>query len=319
MKKIFLLIFAFAAITIPASGTASLYELSYEISGSAKGTILLIFPYRVYYSSAASLIFSTSYAQDGKKKFSLQDINGTGHMIRTLGFSGRSLGIMTADNDKSKGKELSIKLKNGFSVKAPEYSKYIKKSFWNNLLFKKVKGSIKFSRTPDGISSDLKYNLWLKRSSGEKPLRINFNIYRILGEVIKSNKHSFLPENKKISYLINRGNMKWTSGKIDFSEMLARSALYAASIFKKIKRLKQEKPFYAEFFSRLSDKGELIIKGVAEPEVSVWRSFRIKKYIREVRIRVKGRQMISDKMIIEVYNDTGKGGRLTTTLKLKGS
>jgi len=319
MKKKFFIILILAAFTISHLVPSVLYDMSYEISGSAKGRILLIFPYRVYYSSGASLTFSVSPAVNGKKLFSLQDVNRIGYMIRTLGFSGRSLGIMTADNDVSKGKSFSVELKKKFTINAPEYSKYIKKSSWNNFLFKKISGAITFYRTINGINSNLKYNLWLKRSPGEKPLRINFNIYRILGEVIRSYKHSYLPVNKNIPDLIAKGRMKWKSGKIDFSEMLARSALYSASIFKKIKRLKQEKPFYADYSSEISDSGDLIITGTSKPDMSVWGSFRIRKFSHSVRIRVSDNQLISDSLIIEVYNDSGKGGRFNATLKLKDS
>ena len=113
--------------------------------------------------------------------------------------------------------------------------------------------------------------------------------------------------------------MKWTSRNIDFSDMLARSALYAAGIFRKIKPLKQKKPFQAEFSSELSDKYYLSIKGIAEPEVSVWGTFKIKKFLREVKIRIADRKVILDKIIIEVYNNSGKGGRFITTLKLNES
>ncbi len=245
MKKLLLIILLLAAFTIPVVSASDLYRFSYEISGSAKGRILLLFPYRVYYSSAASLIFSTSHSPGKGYLFTLEKIDDSGFMIRTLGFTGRSLGILTASKDKSKGKTLSEKLIRNFSETAPEYSKYIKKSFWNHFSFKKIKGAIKFNRTPDGINSNLKYNLRMKRSSGDKPLRINFNIYRILGEVIKSIKNSFLPVNKSTSDLLRVKKMKWTSGKIDFSDMLARSALYAAKIFQRIKPLKQERPFHS--------------------------------------------------------------------------
>ncbi len=317
MKNLFFIILILTASAIQSIAAAELYEMSYEIYGSAKGRVLLIFPYRVYYSSAASLTFSTSPVKNGGNLFTLYDVGRTGYMIRTLGFSGRSLGIMTADNDVSRGKNLSAELKKEFSLKAPEYSKFIRKSSWNNFLFNKIQSSIKFLRSSNGINSKMKYRLWLKRSPGEKPLRINFNIYRILGEVIRSFKHSFLPAGKNISDLITAGKMKWTSGKIDFSEMLARSALYSAAIFKKIKRLKQEKPFYADFSSRLSKNGYLKIKGSAEPDVSVWGSFRIKKFIRNVIIRIKDQKLISDNILIEVYNDAGQGGTFRTTLQIR--
>jgi len=292
-----------------------LYELSYEVTGNAKGTILLIFPYRVYYTSYASLILSTRRSGNGDLLYTLERVGNTGYMMRTLGFSGRSLGIITAGRNKSRGKIRCGELKKEFSENSAEYYKYIRKTYWNHFRFNRVKGKLQFRRDPSGIQKKLKSHLRLTRTPGEKPLKISFNIYRILGEVIKSADYPTLPSGQGIHDLITGGRMQWKSGNIDYSEFLARSALYAAGIFRKIRRLKQEKPFRAGFSSHLSGNNILIIRGQAEPEVSIFGSFRIKKFIREIRFSTVDHKLISDRLIIEVRNKSGKGGRFITTLK----
>jgi len=205
----------------------------------------------------------------------------------------------------------------GYLPNGVKLIKFINKTIWNNFKFTNIKDRITFNRSSDGIHKNLSYSFFLTRSSGDHPLKIKFNIYRILGEIISSYNNSFLPENRDISDLIDTGTMKWQSEKIDFSDILARSALLAAAIFKKIRPLKQERPFRAGFYSTLSDNTYLIIKGEAKPDISIWGSFRIRNFIREVKIRIKDHVLISDNMVISVYNESGKGGWLETSLILK--
>ncbi len=317
MKKFFIILIISIIYLNPGTITGYTYEFSFKITGDARGKILIIFPYRVFYTAEASLLFSATPDGKGNTLFMLTGTDKTGYMMRTLGFSGRTFAVLTADNSETRGKARSIELKDYFLLKVPEYSKFIKKYYWNNFSFKRTRGDISFIRNRDGINHHLKYNLWLKRSPGEKRVKINFGIYRILGEVIKAYNHSFLPENTTISTLSESPEMKWTSKYIDLSNVLAQSALYSASIFKRIKPLKQEKPFRVNYESSFSENSYLIIKGSANPDVSVFKSFRIINFLREVKIRLKDHVTVSDSIIIDVYNKTGKGGRFTTNLNLK--
>lgn len=312
MKNILIILFIFLFFSTPPLISGLTYDLSYKITGRAKGYVLLIFPYRVFYTAEASLRFYTFPGNKKNTLFKLAGVGKTGYMMRTLGFSGRSLGVLTADNNKSKGEICHTKLIDKFPKIAPEYSKYIKRDFWNNFRFKKIRDTISFYRTETGKNINLKYGLWLKRSPGEKPLRINFNIYRILGEIIKAYNHSFLPKNSSISSLSKKPVMRWESEDIDFSETLARSASYAASIFRRISPIKQNQTFRINYSSSISDKSFLVIYGIAEPDVSIWGSFKIRKFVREVRIRLKDLVLISDSMLIKVSNNTGKGGQFKT-------
>ena len=73
----------------------------------------------------------------------------------------------------------------------------MEKHYWNNFIFKRIKDTITFIRDKNGIQRKMRYDLWLKRSPGDKPVRISFNIYKILNEIINAYNHSFLPENFK--------------------------------------------------------------------------------------------------------------------------
>ena len=123
MKIIFLILITLILLSNPPTLTGYTYELSYKITGDAKGRILIIFPYRVFYTSNASLLFSVTPDAKGDTLFKLTGVEKTGFMMRTLGFSGRSLAILTADNSKARGKGKSTRLKKEFQLRVHEYSK----------------------------------------------------------------------------------------------------------------------------------------------------------------------------------------------------
>jgi len=307
------LIFSMFSDLLPTQN--SIYELSFKMTGNAKGHILLIFPYRVFYSSDASLLFKT-YENDKETRFELIDVPKTGRLVRTIGFSGRSLAVLTADNNITKGETLYKNIIDNFETTAPKYSKFIKKTYWNNYSFTKIKRGITFIRTKRGINKDLKYDFWLKRSPTKKKLKTSFNIYRILSEIIKAYNHSFLPPNRDLSEIIG-SHVSWMSEEIDFSETLKKSTRHAASIFKKIKPLKQKKPFRVKYNLTENRKGIITIKGESKPEIAVWGSFKIMYFSRTVKIRINDKKLISDKMIIEIYNKSGKGGTFFASILLK--
>ncbi len=293
----------------------NIYELSFKMSGSAKGHILLIFPYRVFYSSDASLLFKC-HKNDRGTTFELFDVPRTGRLIRTLGLTGRSLGVFTADNNVKNGENLYKNIIANFKTIAPKYSKYIKRTYWNNYYFNKINKRITFVRTNQGITKDLKYDFWLKKSPAKKKLKASFNIYLILGEIIKAYNHSFLPPDRKLSDIVG-SETSWMSEDIDFSETLRKATLHAAAIFKRIKPIKQKHPFRVTYNASTNRKGTVIIKGETNPEVFVWGSFKITYFSRVVKIRIKDQKLISDSMKIDIFNKSGKGGSFYASILLK--
>ncbi len=291
------------------------YRFSYHIEGNAKGRILLIFPYRVYYSSKASAIFSASPVRNGLI-FKLSSINETGFMMRTLGFSGRSFAILTAGNDLKKSKIFADNISNQLDLIIPEYSRFIKKKYWNNYYFNRIKERIKFFRSDSGVNNNVFYDLWLKKSPHKNKISISFNIYRILGEIIKIYNHPFLPENVGIDQITRGEQLSWTSEGIDYSRILNKSARFAAGIFKLISPLKQERPFKVNYTAK-ENNSTISIVGKSYPDVSIWNSFLIKKFSRSVKISVKDGIILSDIIEVIVKNGSGKGGTFKSTLELQ--
>lgn len=316
MRTTALLILAIMAGVAPLLPNGGTYEMSFELTGNARGTILLLFPYRVYYTANAALLFTPTPEPDGSTLFRLEGVGRTGYMMRTLGFSGKSLGILTADNDRIRAKGLSENLFAKFGTESPSYSRVIKKVIWNNFSIGQAINRITFRRTSDGIHRNITYNLKLALNGSEKPLKISFNIYRILAEIIRAYNTSYLPVNMSVPDLVAGAPKSWRSKEMDFSDILASSAVLAAGIFRKIAPLHQSKPFTAVYSVSSVDGTFIIIKGEAEPDISIWGSFRIRTFSREVKIRINDNMLISDRIMITVDNNSDDGGRFSASLIL---
>ena len=78
------------------------YCLDYQICGSAASRLLLFFPLRVYYDISASMNFSAYSQSDGKTRFVFENIPRSSYLLRTLGFGGKTLALLTADMDESR-------------------------------------------------------------------------------------------------------------------------------------------------------------------------------------------------------------------------
>ncbi|MEN8154109.1 MAG: hypothetical protein ABFR75_08800 [Acidobacteriota bacterium] len=298
------------------SETKLKYNFSYFLKGNAKGHVLFIIPFRIFYQSFASVDFSAE--RDGKKlRFISTDIPEPGHMMRTLGFSGRSFALLVASANRKKGKELSKQLLGDLTSVIPGFGKYIKKKY-NNLFSipSSQKNKIFFYRSEDGISATSYSGLRLKRLNSGKIIKINFNIYKIMMEVVKAYNHSYLPRDLELSDLILIKKKTWFSKNVDFSTLLTRSARFAARIFTKIRPLNQDKPFSIKYSILKSDNNFLILRGEAFPGVKIWHSIKVRSYIRDIIIRKRDLVLTKDSFTVKVTDKKGRGGFINATLKL---
>lgn len=309
-----LLLFIFSNCLL--SGIKLKYNFSYFIKGSAKGHVLFIIPFRVFYQASASVDFSAE-KDKGKYKFSSVDISKPGYMIRTLGFSGRSVALLAAHKNREKGKIFSKQLLNNFNSVITGFGKYVKKKYYNLFMIPALtKNTIFFSGSEDGVLVSPHSGLQLKRTNPGRIMKINFNIYKIMMEVIKAYNHSFLPHGSNLSGLSRMKNKTWFSRDIDFSGILTRSARLAARVFAKIGYLDQERSFRVKYTIVRSDSDILSIRGESFPDVKIWRNIKIRSYSRDIIIRKKDLVLIRDSFYVEVVDKKGRGGFFKATLKL---
>lgn len=291
------------------------YNFSYQFRGSTHGKILLIIPFRVYYESFASVNFSSEKNANGGFDFYFSDISESGYMMRTSGFLGKTLVVLTADYDLKKGLKFAFhKLKHFYE---PYYSKFIKrKKPFLFRIYSTKKNSMGFRRNSRGIHSHFFIDFNVRFQHHPEILNIDFNIYKILLEMLKVYNHSFLP-GKKIETLIKRPRQEWKSSLLNYSSNINRVVVLAARIMKKLKPLKQTAPFRIHY--RVSNLTPSIIEvtGISKPGVPIWGRHLIKEVTRKIRIRLKDRILLEDTFTLTIENPQGNGLQARTSLQLK--
>jgi hypothetical protein len=146
-------------------------------------------------------------------------------------------------------------------------------------------------------------------------LNIDFNIYKILMEMLGAYNHSFLPPRGLRSLLAN-SEREWESPQLDFSPMINRTVVLAARIMGRIKPFKQESPFRLRYrVSRLTSS-QIEIIGEAMPGVAIWGKYFITRVSRQVVIRRQDGLLLKDTMSLRIENAKGNGLKARTTLKL---
>jgi len=291
------------------------YNFSYHFRGATHGTILLIIPFRVYYESFASIDFGTKKETDGLLYFSFDNIPETGYMMRTSGFLGKTLVALAADYDLKEGLNCALKNLNGFDV--PYYSRFIKRK--KPFLFKIFSigpEEMRFRRTSNGIHSHFFSNLTERFQHYPEILNIDFNIYRILLEMLKSYNHSFLPGNS-LEQLLELPQQEWESPELDYSATINRTVVLAARIMRKIKPFSQKALFRLHYRVSNLTSSRIEITGLAVPDVPIWGKYVITRVARKVVFSIKDRVLLEDTITLHIENPRGNGLQARTTLKLK--
>lgn len=88
------------ALKAPAEETmGTSYRLEYSIRGGAISRLLFIFPLRVFYEASAAVDLTAISQEDGSVCFSFARVPRTCFILRTLGFSGKTLALLTVGTD----------------------------------------------------------------------------------------------------------------------------------------------------------------------------------------------------------------------------
>ncbi len=305
---------------IYSSGIASgkIYNFSFVIQGNAKGKIFLIIPFRIFYQASSSVNFIAENKGD-YTIFRSSDIVGNGYVVRTLGFSGKSLALLVAGKDLEKINIFSKKIIKDLPYIAPGVSKHITSTTVNFfILDTPIVNTLNFERSQNGIHQNIINNIKMTRikNSSEK-LKINFNVYKILSEALKTFNHSFLPKNITLHDLIKSGKKEWKSSYLNFTDALIKSSRKAAKIFQRIKGFGQKEPFRVSYKIYFPDKKIIKIKGTASPDISIWQELRIKNFTRTIKIKKSDFSLISDIVKVSVKDRFNGGGFFISYLKLK--
>ena len=295
---------------IPATAR---YRFSYHFSGSAHGRVLIFFPYRAYYQASASAVFlsPTAHSADKNREFFLQEVDSTGLMMRTTGFSGRTLVVLTLHPDMERGIQrgreewLRFRNSNGYFLRHIQKVRDFQFRLHSNPL-----NGLRFLRTGDGVVSGTKYSMDVRYRHSPEVLRINFNVYRIMLEVARLYNHSFRPQSEAFFPALNfpcPGGV-WISSFLDFSDNFNAIAPLASRFVGSLKKFKQENSFPLTYRLVSAPQGRRGILGTARPETRIWGNFKIRFFNRRIELDSKSGETVRDE--IDVFISKKRHGSL---------
>lgn len=315
MKKLSLLALSLLLATM-AIGAQSRYSLDYQISGSAVSRLLFFFPLRIYYDMSASIHFKAVPQPNGKTWFVYEKLPRSAYLMRTLGFAGKTLALLTADTDDARAEGFRNSILAQWQREVPDFAERVKsvKKFPHRLL-KGGKDGLRFTMDSQGGYGDFLLNLQTRYVHYPSSTGIYFNIFLMLEDFLNIMDHPFLPPGLGISRL-REFPASWKGERLDFSRALNQLGTRMEKVVNSLVTIEQQFPFQMTF--RVSEIGpdEIEICGDAFPDVPIWKSFMIREIVRRVRLRLADGALLLDELWIGVRNSKGQGGFGRLQLKL---
>ena len=284
-----LLLFLLAARLLPAADPT--YRLEYQIRGGAISRLLLFFPIRVFYDAAAAVDL-TAHAQAGVGTcFAYAGLPRPAYIIRTLGFSGKTLALLTVGGEEAAGGDVAGELFSQWRKQEPEFAARVKtvKKFPHRLL---ATGPQSFAFDRDDRRPLPGYR---PRPGSPLPLLpghtgIYFNVFPMLADLLKLLNHPFVPAATRGSP-VRPFPAEWSGDAMDLSGDLNRAAGLAGKSRQVAGHGGAEIPVPPALSRHRQHAPEAIeICGECFPDVSIWKGFMIREMFRRVRLRPADRR-----------------------------
>jgi hypothetical protein len=297
-----------AARLFAAAGESADYRLEYQIRGGAISRVLLLFPLRVFYEASAAVDLTAVRQEDGSTCFAYLRLPRPAHILRTLGFGGRTLALLTVSPDDAPGESFAEDMLDQWRKLAPEFAAKAKvtKKFPHRL---QVTGPQPFAFARDAAGNYRDFVLGLAPRYRHYPAKtgIYFNVFPMLADLLKLLNHRFLP-NGAGRALSAPLPAEWSGEALDLSSDLNRAAGLLEKAVKSLVTVEQRSPFRLRFRVASSSAGEIEICGEAFPDVPLWKGFMIREMFRRVRLRPEDGALISDEIWLGIRNQKGQGG-----------
>ncbi|HOW44473.1 MAG TPA: hypothetical protein PK919_04800 [Candidatus Aminicenantes bacterium] len=299
---------------------AARYRLEYEIRGGAISRLLLLFPLRVYYEAAAALDLTAVPAGSGAVAFSFAGLPHAAYVMRTLGFSGKTMALLTLDeeSDLQASETFRGELLSQWQARAPEFADRVRKvkKFSHRLLATGPR-PFGFTRDAAGLYRDVSVHLEPRYVYYPARTGIYFRVFPTLAGLLKLLNHPFLPAAAEAGREeIGPLPASWEGDSLDFSADLNFLARQIEAAVESLVTVRQKFPFRMRFRVAARDGEAVEILGEARPDVPLWKGFQLREVHRRIRLRPGDRQLLSEEFRMEIRNKKGQGGsgRLQLTL-----
>jgi hypothetical protein len=299
------------------NGTAGLnYRFSYLFRMEMQGKIMLVVPYRFYHEASAAVNLRAGRKQNGDYEFCYTGVDRTGYVMTTGGLTGTSLYFFTADYDLERAVRFREERIRQFLLENPYYAAKIKKIRRRPMkILSAFPEAIRFSRDSRGIHTQPAVMMHLTDSHSNT----YSNIYPLLGALLMSYNHSFLPPGRHGPDRLKRsGYLAWDSPPLDFSKPLTRAARLTSAGAEKRAHFKQKETFTLHYHIISANNGTLEICGEGYPEVTVWKDMKIRHTLRKITLRLEDGVVIEDRFFLDFRDEKGMGGTVALALELTG-
>ena len=295
------------------------YRLEYQIRGSAISRVLLLFPLRVFYEASVVVDLAASRQEDGSICFSYSGLPRPAYILRTLGFGGKTLALLTVGGDEAGGETFADELLAQWRKQAPEFAPRIGaiKKFPHRLL-KTGPQLFSFKRDAAGNYRDVVLGLQPRYRHHPAKTGIYFNVFPILADLLTLLNHRFVPGDPARAFSAPLP-AEWSGDPLDLSADLNRTAGLMEKAVKSLVTVEQKHPFRLRFHVAASGAEEIDICGEGFPDVSIWKGFMIREMFRRVRLRPSDKGLLADEIWLGIRNQKGQGGYGHLLLKRKNS
>jgi hypothetical protein len=297
------------ALKAPAEGSGDAsYRLEYQIRGSANSRVLLLFPLRVFYEASVAVDLTASRQADGSTCFVYGSLPQPAYILRTLGFGGKTLALLTVGGDDAGNDAYAGDLLAQWRKLAPEFAARAKtiKKFPHRL---QATGPLPFAFERDAAGRYRNFVLGLEPRYRHYPSTtgIYFNVFPLLADLLKLLNHPFVPGDPGRASIAPLP-LEWKGDAMDLSADLNRAAGLLEKVVKSLVTVEQKSPFRLRFCVTSRSAEEIEICGEGFPDVPLWKGFMIREMFRRVRLRPFDGALLSDEIWLGIRNHKGQGG-----------
>ncbi len=292
---------------------AATYRLDYDVKSDTRKNYI-VKEIRMYYHASASAIFSGAENSGGGMAFSLADIPATGTRVRTHR-NGEKLSIVTAGKNLALARAPFAALERAFKTGVAYYGPMVRTVDVRPFVIgSTAPGAFRFTRTAAGVYQGVSVNMPMITPAGYGPYGDSFNVYPIMGEVIKLYSHDALPAGG-ISAVIAGTVTRWSSGNINLTSVLNSLLTFADHKAREYVTFEQERGFRVQY--RVGEKTATTVSvvGQAWPNVEIASGISIRGVTRTVTYRTADKALLSDVLVINARNNNGTGWYFTANLR----
>ncbi len=298
--------------TPPAAAAELRYRFSYQIRGSASGKALIFVPFRVYYEAEAAVNLVAVPTRHNTWRFAWAGPAAPAFILRTLGFKGRHLAVLTAAADFEAGRRFGEQRAEAWKAEVPEYGRHVATvSFFPFRVPEQNRSALNFERDPQGVHRNINCRVEALYRQPQPP-DIYFRVFPMMAELLAAYNHAPLPADTPFDRL----PAEWRSPPLNFTQPLNGVAAQMEKIVAELVTLRQSAGFRMRYRLAGSSPEALEVRGEAQPNVSVWKGFEIRDCRRRLRLRPGDGAVLLDEIVLVVGNDKGQGGTGRLRLEL---